>query len=146
MREFDVASLGPRFADLMKELKPNAQSGFYFYANAKSAEPLSYSYFQHMFTEAKIAAGLSQIRPHDLRGSFAVHRAMVIKNFRQLQIEMGHGNSRSIESYLARAQRFDPSESIFWNPAATKIAGQDRARLSAENGFESSAQPDPIFH
>lgn len=125
MREFDIPSLGPRFARLLLELKPNPRTGFYFYANDRSSRALSYSYFNRLFTQAKKKAGLDHIKPHDLRGTFCVHRAMVVKSFRQLQVEMGHGDARSIQSYLDSAQSYDRRESIFHSQASgfTEVMG-----------------------
>jgi len=123
MRVFDGASLGPRFARLMERLKPHQQSGFYFFANErKSARTgaLSYNYFQKLFTEARKIAKLDHIRPHDLRGTFAMHRAPSVENFRQLQAELGHGDGRSVQSYLDRARQFYFQDSIFFIPPANK--------------------------
>ncbi len=122
MREFDIASLGPRFTALLARLTPHPETGFYFYAlgHAGTGGALSYNYFQTLFSRARKAAGLAgdgsteRLHPHDLRGTFAMHRAMVINSFRQLQAELGHGNPRSMQAYLDRARQFDPKESIFY--------------------------------
>ncbi|MEK7233598.1 MAG: tyrosine-type recombinase/integrase [Elusimicrobiota bacterium] len=119
MRELDVASLGPRFADLLTRLKPHPLSGFYFHATLREpnkSTAMSDSYAGRRFTEARNAAGLDHIHMHDLRGTFAVHRAMVVTNFRQLQAELGHSNPASMQAYLDRARQFDPKESIFYVP------------------------------
>ena len=113
MRELDAATLGPRFAVLMAGLKPHPQMGFYFYANANRRTCLSVSYTNRRFVEARTAVGLEHVHQHDLRGTFAMHRAMVVGNFRQLQAELGHGDPRSVQAYLDRAVQFDRSESIF---------------------------------
>lgn len=147
MREFNTASLGPRFARLEQQFNPHPKSGFYFYAPEHNREgrPLSYSYFQRLFNEARIAAGLPHIKPHDLRGSFSIHRSIVIKNFRQLMIEMGHGDARSIESYLARAQRFDPKDSYFYNPEAAPTAIESPTPATPPAQIPAKpAQPEPF--
>lgn len=121
MRELDVASLGPRFADLMTRLKPHPQSGFYFHATLRDpnkATAMSDSYAGRRFAEARHAAGLDHIHMHDLRGSFCMHRALVVTNFRQLQAEMGHSSPASMQVYLDRSRQFDPRESIFYVPPA----------------------------
>jgi integrase len=147
MREFNTASLGPRWRELEERLIPHPQSGFYFHANerGKTGEPLSYSHFQRLFNKARIAAGLPCIRPHDLRGTFCVNRAMVVKDFRQLQIEMGHSNARSIDAYLARAKRFDPKDSYFYDPetASTATASPPPAAQQAPVPAKS-AEPEPF--
>lgn len=115
MREFDVASLGPRFAALIARLKPHPKTGFYFYANLGSASHLSDQYAEKLFQDARTAAGLGDnVHLHDLRGTFAMHRAMVVHSFRRLQAEMGQGDPQSIQSYLDRAGSFDPKQSIFF--------------------------------
>lgn len=107
-----IKSLGPRFAALLKRLKPHPVSGLYF-ANP-NGNPLSLWNMEHKFLAARDRAGLGHVIPYDLRGTFAMHRAMIVKNFRQLQTEMGHGNPQSIQSYLDEASRFAPEESIFF--------------------------------
>lgn len=141
MREFNTASLGRRWARLERQLTPHPKSGYYFHANERdrAGERLSYSHFQRLFAQARLAAGLPHIKPHDLRGSFAIHRAMVVQNFRQLQIEMGHGDSRSIESYLARAQSFNPTESYFY--VATAAPTATAAPVPAASPAQVPAKP-----
>ena len=122
MRELDTASLGPRFADLMTRLKPHHQSGFYFHATLREpnkSTAMSDSYAGRRFTEARHAAGLDHIHMHDLRGTFAMHMAMVVNNFRQLQAWLGHSNPASMQAYLDRARQFDPKESIFFSPPSS---------------------------
>lgn len=82
---------------------------------------MSYNYFQRLFSEARAAAEMAEIHPHDLRGTFAMHRAMVINSFRQLQAELGHGNPRSMQAYLDRARQFDPKESVFYADSARGV-------------------------
>ncbi|OGR47058.1 MAG: hypothetical protein A2X40_07620 [Elusimicrobia bacterium GWC2_65_9] len=116
MRAFTIAEMGPRFARLLPQLKANPRSGFIFYLKPTSSTPLSYSYLHHQFIKAREAAGLPDIHLHDLRGTFAVHRAMIVKSFRQLQYELGHSDAKSIQSYLSRAETFDSEESVFYVP------------------------------
>lgn len=126
MREFDIVSLGPRFAALLGRLSPHPKTGYYFYAFERggTGSALSYNYFQRLFSEAREAARLPELQPneklhpHDLRGTFAMHRAMVVNSFRQLQAELGHGNPRSMQAYLDRARQFDPKESVFYTDSA----------------------------
>lgn len=114
MRELDISTLGPRFAVLAAGLKPHPQTGFYFYASVAQGRCLSVSYANRRFVEARSRVGLEHVHQHDLRGTFAMHRAMVVNSFRQLQAELGHGDPRSVQSYLDRARQFEPRESIFW--------------------------------
>lgn len=117
MREFDVASLGPRFAALIARLSPHPKSGFYFYANLNKTTHLSVPYAERRFQEARAAAGLElgeDVNLHDMRGTFAMHRAMVVHSFRRLQSELGHGDPQSIQSYLDRTASFDRKQSIFF--------------------------------
>lgn len=113
MRAFNIASLGPRFARLLPQLKANPKSGYIFFLEDNNLSPISYSYLHQKFLEARKTASLPHFRLHDLRGTFAMHRAMVVRSFRQLQTELGHGDARSIQSYLDRTEHFNPEESIF---------------------------------
>lgn len=116
MREFEVAGLGPRFTALLARLQPHPVTGYYFYANKFSKTSLSVAYANRRFIEAREAAELPEIHMHDLRGTFAMHRAMVVATFHQLQQELGHRDARSVQSYLDSASQFrsDPKESIFY--------------------------------
>jgi integrase len=108
MRKLDIESLGPRFKPLLSRLEAQGNSGRLF--------PLTYPGFSGLFAAAREKAKLDHIHAHDLRGTFAVHRALVVKSFRQLQAELGHRDSKSVESYLDRAEQFDPKQSIFYAP------------------------------
>ena len=68
------------------------------------------------YYKAIAAAGIEKRlppSPYDLRGTFCMHRAMVVKSFRQIQTEMGHASPKSIEHYLAVAGHHRMAESIF---------------------------------
>jgi integrase len=95
-------------------MTPHPETGYFFFKRA--GRPYSLSQVEHLFSKAREAAGLGHTIPYDLRGTFAMHRAMVVKNFRQLQTEMGHGNPQSIQSYLDEASRYRVEESIFHVP------------------------------
>jgi hypothetical protein len=49
---------------------------------------------------------------------------MVVQSFRQLQYELGHRDAKSVQSYLDRAQEFEPSDSIFFDPQASALSPQ----------------------
>ena len=90
-------------------------SGLYF-CNPKTGEPNDARHVLNVFDKAVDAAKIVKrlpVTPYDLRGSFATHRAMVVRSFRQLQTEMGHSSPKSIEHYLASASHHRPQESIF---------------------------------
>ena len=95
--------------------QPHPKTGYYFYASKFSVSHLSVPYAERRFSEARAAAELQNIRMHDLRGTFAMHRAMVVPTFHQLQQELGHRDARSVQSYLDSSSQFraDPKESIF---------------------------------
>lgn len=42
-----------------------------------------------------------------------MHRAIMIKDFRQLQMELGHEDPLSVQSYLDNTSRMNPEDSIF---------------------------------
>lgn len=116
MRRLNIESLGPQFGALLSKLHPDPISGFLFPSTKLAGRRMSDSMVGKYFKAACIAAGLDDFHAHDLRGSFTMHRAMVVKSFRQLQAELGHGSPHAIESYLARAEHFDPTESVFYMP------------------------------
>lgn len=122
-RYFSIISLGSRFANLLARLKPHAVTNLYF-ANADGT-PYSVEKVDKAFRAARKLASLDKVTPYDLRGTFAMHRAMVVKNFRQLQTEMGHSNPMSIQSYLDEASRYQKEESIFYDPEAEKVVEKE---------------------
>lgn len=122
MRPLEIKSLGPRIAALLPKLKPHPVSGVYFRANERKRTAICESYANRILSEALAVIGRTDFTLHDLRGTFATHRAMVVSNFRQLQAELGHGNQKSIDSYLARARQFDRRESVFYEPPRSRRA------------------------
>lgn len=70
---------------------------------------------------------------------------MVVKNFRQLQAEMGHSNPMPIQSYLDEAGRYQKEESIFFEVEAKNPVEQERntahksAHYSPSTGFVGRA-------
>ena len=113
-RRFRVGSLGPRFQELLLSLAPHPETGLFF-CNPVTGRRYVARYLQLAFTKAVAAAAIGRrIVPYDLRGTFAMHRAMVMKMFRQLQSEMGHLDPKSLENYLAEASKCDPRDSIFY--------------------------------
>ena len=113
-RYFSISSMGPRFARLLARLKAHPVSRLYFCD--EQGAPHKENKIQHAFARVRQLASLKHIIPYDLRGTFAMHRAIVVKNFRQLQTEMGHLNPNSIQSYLDEAVRFRKEDSIFYEP------------------------------
>jgi integrase len=111
-RYFSIPTLGSRFRKLLERLKPHPKTGLYF--GRPDGEPHKLITVEHAFGRARKLANLDHITSYDLRGTFAMHRAMVVKGFRQLQSEMGHSNPNSIQSYLDEAARYSPEESIFY--------------------------------
>lgn len=119
-RYFQIKSLGTRFEALLDRLKPHSVSGRYFCK--PDGQPFGVAWIDRIFSRIRAAADLPNVKPYDLRGTFAMHRAMVVNNFRQLQTEMGHSSPMSIQSYLDEASRFKPDESIFFEaPPAARL-------------------------
>ncbi len=113
-RFLNIKSLGRRFEVLLKRLSPHPESGVFFY-NSETGIPYSRVHVARVFKEALMESKVEKDAvAYDLRGTFAMHRAMVIKTFRQLQTELGHSTPASIQHYLDQAERFDPKESIFY--------------------------------
>lgn len=113
MRPINIESLSPRFERLLERLAAQGNQGRFF--------PMTYPAFNGLFIDARAKAKLDHIHAHDLRGTYCVHRALVVKSFRQLQCEMGHRDAKSIQSYLDRAEQFDPAESIFYVPQEKSV-------------------------
>lgn len=108
-----MASLGPRFQELLLSLVAHPETGLYF-CNPETGQRYVARYLQLTFTKAAEAAKLGRrVTPYDLRGTFAMHRAMVVKGFHQLKTEMGHLDAKSIQNYLDEVAACDPRESIF---------------------------------
>lgn len=114
MRPLNIESLGPRFSVLLAKMNASTASGRFF--------PMPYSTVSKDFEKAREKARLREhfrgieFHLHDLRGTFAVHRAVVVKTNRQLEAEIGHSDWNSLRSYLDRADVLAPEESIFHVP------------------------------
>ena len=115
MRKFEIATLGGRFQRLMAQMVPHPETKKYFHFDRHG--DMSYSWVSKLFREARSKAGFKDIKIHDLRGSFCMHRAVVVKDFRTLQQEMGHASPSSIQSYLDSADHLDRADSIFTDEA-----------------------------
>ena len=111
-RWFTIEQLGNRFVELMRRINSHSKTGNFFVV--KNGEPIKPVSFEHAFVKVRNKIGLGDTHIHDLRHTFCMHRAMVVKSFRQLQTEMGHSSAASIQKYLDEAQRFDITESIFY--------------------------------
>ena len=118
MRPLNIQTLGPRFVRLLARMTPHPKTGYYFYAPGGDGTPISYSYYQRLFKQALIDASLGEFVGHDMRGTFAMHRSIIGVSFWDLMAELGHGDPKSIQSYLDRAKQFDPHESIFFRAPA----------------------------
>ena len=46
-----------------------------------------------------------------------MHRAIFIRDFRQLQMELGHEDPDSVQSYLDNSSRMKREDSIFYVPS-----------------------------
>lgn len=112
-RRFRTASLGPWFQALLRSLVPHPETGLFF-CNPETGRRYVARYLQLAFKTAAEQAKLGRrVVPYDLRGTFAMHRAMVVQSFRQLQSEMGHLDPKSIQNYLDEASSCDSKASIF---------------------------------
>ncbi|MFA6093855.1 MAG: tyrosine-type recombinase/integrase [Elusimicrobiota bacterium] len=111
-RFLSIKSIGPRLEGVLQRLKPHSASGYYF--ATRSGTPLQGRYVDEMFAILRRKVGLDKFHIHDLRHTFAMHRAMTRITFRQLQVELGHSSPQSVQAYLDQAERFDPEQSIFY--------------------------------
>jgi len=112
-RYLSIESLGPRFSSLLKGMRPHPSTGYYFYGANGRGTPLPYQWARRQLVSGARKAGLNWLRPHDMRHTFAMHRAIVIRDFRKLQMELGHEDPVSVQSYLDNTARLDPSDSVF---------------------------------
>jgi integrase len=94
MRELNIKSFGPRLTQLLEKLSPHPVTGYFFHH--PDGRPLRYESVARAFRAIRGKVGMGHVHLHDLRGTFIMHRAMVVKNFRQLQAEVGHGDAQSI--------------------------------------------------
>jgi integrase len=92
-------------------MKAHPESGFFF--AGRRNRPLPYSWVYKHLTEGADSAGFAWLRPHDLRHTFAMHLSIVVRDFRQLQMELGHEDPTSVQSYLDNTARMRREDSIF---------------------------------
>ena len=111
-RYLSIDSLGPRFISLLRRMVPHAQTGNYF--AGRRGRPLPYPWVRNHLAEGAQKAGFTWLRPHDLRHTFAMHRAIAIRDFRHLQQELGQEDPASIQSYLDNTARLRQEDSIFF--------------------------------
>ncbi len=123
-RFLSITEIGPRLERLLSRLKPHQQTGNFF--ARKDGLPWKKRSAEGFFANIRKRAGLEQFRIHDLRHTFAMHRAMTKVTFRQLQIELGHSSPQSIQSYLDQAVRFEAKESLFYQPSAGRGDGGEK--------------------
>ncbi|MDE2491547.1 MAG: tyrosine-type recombinase/integrase [Elusimicrobia bacterium] len=110
-RYLSIRDIGPRLESLLRRLKPHPESGYFF--TKRDGSPNNDDHIKHVFRLIADAAGLNDYRFHDLRHTYAMHRAMTHVTFRQLQIELGHASPQSIQAYLDQAVRFEAGQSLF---------------------------------
>jgi site-specific recombinase XerD len=114
-RYLSIDGLGQRFISLLQNLKAHPASGNYFYSTQDpKGGPLPYHFARRQLVSGARKAGLSWLRPHDMRHTFAMHRAIIVRDFRQLQMELGQEDPVSIQSYLDNTSRFRLEDSIFY--------------------------------
>jgi len=113
-RYLSIDSLGPLAVALLRRLKAHPQTGYYF--AGRRGRPLPYPWVRDHLSEGAQKAGFAWFRPHDLRHTFAMHRAIMIRDFRQLQMELGHEDPASVQSYLDNTGRMRREDSIFFVP------------------------------
>ncbi len=130
-RWFNVNSLGERFTHLLEKMEPHPKTGYYFFN--REGLPLKKTSVEHLFAKARAKVGLTDRHLHDLRHTFAMHRAMAGVSFWQLRVEMGHASAASIQRYLDDVKIYDKTESIFYQkfPQLSILEnGQQRTKIS----------------
>jgi integrase len=111
-RYISFKEIGPRLEGVLRRLKPHPETGYFF--TKRNGQPCNDDHIEHVFGIVRAEAKLPQYRFHDLRHTYAMHRAMTHITFRQLQIELGHSSPQSIQTYLDQAVRFEPQQSLFF--------------------------------
>lgn len=111
-RYLSFKEIGPRLEGVLRRLKPHPETGYFF--TKRNGQPCNDDHIEHVFGIVRAEAKLPQYRFHDLRHTYAMHRAMTHITFRQLQIELGHSSPQSIQTYLDQAVRFEPQQSLFF--------------------------------
>lgn len=109
-RYLSIKEIGPRLEGLLRRLKPHPVTGYFF--PRRDGQPCNDDHIDHVFRDVCDLAGLKEYRFHDLRHTYAMHRAMTHVTFRQLQIELGHASPQSIQAYLDQAVRFERKQSL----------------------------------
>jgi len=120
-RYLSIDSLGPRFIALLRHLKAHPGSGYYF--AGRRGRPFAYSWAYKHLSAGADSADFAWLRPHDLRHTFSMHRAIVVRDFRQLQMELGHEDPTSVQSYLDNTARMRREDSIFHLPITVAPVG-----------------------
>lgn len=115
-RYLTIDGLGPRFVSLLSKLKGHPTTGYFF--AGQHGKPFPYPWLRAKLVAGARKAGIEWFRSHDSRHTFAMHRAIIVKDFRQLQMELGHEDPVSVQSYLDNTARFRPEDSIFQKGAA----------------------------
>lgn len=115
-RYLSIKDIGPRLEGVLRRLQPHPETGYFF--AGRRGQPRNGGHIDHVFKDVREKAGLSEFNFHDLRHTFAMHRAMTRITFRQLQIELGHGSPQSVQAYLDEAVRFEPEQSLFSEPTS----------------------------
>lgn len=126
-RFLSIKDIGPKLEALLRRLTAHPQTGYCF--AARSGNPWNAHNLDATFITLRKKAGLDAFHLHDLRHTFAMHRAMTRVTFRQLQIELGHSSPQSIQAYLEQAERFDARQSIFYRAPEAAIADQEQTKV-----------------
>lgn len=135
-RYLKIDSLGSRFESLLKRLNLHPITGYYF--SNSEGNPVNMRQVQKEFKKAFKAAGLKNFVGHDMRGTFAMHRAIVITNFYELMREIGHKSPVSLQAYIDEAGTLEKSDSIFYDVLGKlTVVGGKGSSLGSSAGMSS---------
>ncbi|MFH1724229.1 MAG: tyrosine-type recombinase/integrase [Elusimicrobiota bacterium] len=126
-RFLSFKDIGPSLEGVLRRMKAHPRTGYFF--ASRQGKPWWPRNAGRAFRRIRSIAGLEEFRLHDLRHTFAMHRAMTRITFRQLQVELGHSSPQSVQAYLDQADRFDPRQSIFFKEPAKMTAEETRRLL-----------------
>lgn len=151
LRYIKIETLGSRFQILLERMKPHTVTGYFFAAGkdtpkgrGKIGDGRVFTkqwYHYHWNKLRRAAPEFQEYTPHDLRRTRAMHRAMLVRDFNQLQIEMGWTHPNSATAYLSRTEHHDPSESIFYEAQATTETAVASTENRTQNGGNLHLSP-----
>mgnify|MGYP001612854082 CR=1 FL=1 len=138
LRYIKMDTMGPRFQLLLARMTPHPVTGYFFAAGDDTpvgrgklggGRVFTKQWYHYHWDRLQLRAPeFKEFTPHDLRRTRAMHRAMSVRDFNQLMIEMGWTHTGSATAYLSRTEHHDPSESMFFEAQPIKVLAVARTQ------------------